>query len=105
MDTEIMLLTKGRIVSKVGAEGVYTAAVSPCEEWPHGLGVALKLEDGDHGERARPAAAIETLRQLGLLRADESNGLTRYTDAVLCNHRGDRVGEVRATFKLKRAGN
>jgi L-asparaginase II len=104
MDTEIMLVTKGRIVSKVGAEGVYTAAVSPCEEWPHGLGVALKLEDGDRGERARPAAAMETLRQLGLLRAEESDALTRYTNAELRNHRGDRVGDVRATFKLKRAG-
>jgi L-asparaginase II len=66
--------------------------------------VAIKLEDGDHEERARPAAAMETLRQLGLLRAEESDALTRYTNAVLCNHRGDRVGEVRATFKLKRAG-
>jgi L-asparaginase II len=102
MDTEIMLRTKGRLVSKVGAEGVYTAGVLPCEEWPRGLGVALKLEDGDGEERARPVAAVETLRQLGVLRADELEALSRFAGAELCNHRGDRVGEVRAAFKLKR---
>lgn len=102
MDTEIMLRTEGRLVSKVGAEGVYTAAVSPCEEWPRGLGVALKLEEGDREERARPVAVIETLRQLGLLRADELAALSHFASAALCNHRGDRVGEVRAAFELKR---
>jgi L-asparaginase II len=102
MDTEIMLHTKGRLVSKVGAEGVYTAAVLPCAEWPQGLGVALKLEDGDRKERARPVAAVETLRQLGLLRDDELDALSRFASATLCNRRGDRVGEVRAAFELKR---
>jgi L-asparaginase II len=102
MDTEIMLRTKGGLVSKVGAEGVYMAAVSSCEEWPRGLGVALKLEDGDREERARPVAAVETLRQLGILRADELDALSRFAGAELCNHRGDRVGQVRAAFELKR---
>jgi L-asparaginase II len=102
MDTEIMLCTKGRLISKVGAEGVYTAGVLPCEEWPRGLGVALKLEDGDRAERARPVAAVETLRQLGVLRADELDALSRFAGAELCNHRGDRVGEVRAAFELNR---
>jgi len=101
MDTEIMLRTKGRVVSKVGAEGVYTAGVSPCEEWPRGLGVAFKLEDGDREERARPVAAVEALRRLGVLRADELGALSRFAGTTLCNHRGDRVGEVRAAFELK----
>jgi L-asparaginase II len=103
MDTEIMLHTKGRLVSKVGAEGVYTAAALPCEEWPTGVGVALKLEDGDPEERARPVVAVETLRQLGLLRAAELKALSRFAGATLCNHRGDVVGEVRSAFELKRA--
>jgi L-asparaginase II len=102
MDTEIMLRTGGRLVSKVGAEGVYTAAVLPCAEWPRGLGVALKLEDGDRKERARPVAVIETLRQLGVLRAEELDALSRFARATVRNHRGDNVGEVRAAFELKR---
>jgi L-asparaginase II len=102
MDTEIMLRTGGRLVSKVGAEGVYTAAVLPCEEWPRGLGVALKLEDGDREERARPVAVIEMLRQLGVLHDDELDALSRLARADVSNRRGDRVGEVRAAFELKR---
>jgi L-asparaginase II len=101
MDTEIMTLTGGRLVSKVGAEGVYTASVLPCEEWGRGLGVAIKLEDGDRKERARPVAVVETLRQLGILRPAELDRLSRFARATLRNHRGDRVGEVYAAFKLK----
>jgi L-asparaginase II len=102
MDTEIMTQTGGRLVSKVGAEGVYTAAVVPCEEWPRGLGVAIKLEDGDGKERARPVAVIETLRQLGLLSEAEMDALSCFASDTLRNHRGDRVGEVRAAFTLNR---
>jgi L-asparaginase II len=105
MDTEIMLRTNGRVVSKVGAEGVYMAALSPCGEWPRGLGVALKVEDGDREERARPVAAVETLRQLGVLRAGELDALSRFARAALRNRRGERVGEVRAAFELKRIAN
>src|SRR4030095_7947803 len=53
LDTEIMRAAKGRLVSKVGAEGVYTVGILPCEEWPQGFGLALKIEDGDD-HRARP---------------------------------------------------
>lgn len=105
MDTEIMLRAGGRLVSKVGAEGVYAAAVLPCEAWPHGLGVALKLEDGDREERARPVAVIEILRQLGVLRAGELDALSCFAGREVCNHRGDRVGEVRAAFELRRVTN
>jgi L-asparaginase II len=105
MDTEIISKTDGRLVSKVGAEGVYTAAILPCVEWPRGLGLALKLEDGDGKERARPVAVIETLRQLGVLRAAELDALSRFARTTLRNHRGDTVGEVYAAFELERVTN
>src|SRR6185503_17419743 len=66
LDTEIMRAAGGRVVSKVGAEGVYTAGILPCEKWPNGLGLALKIEDGDD-KRARPTVVVESLRQLGVL--------------------------------------
>ena len=52
-----MRAAPGRLVSKVGAEGVYTAGINPCEEWPKGLGLALKIEDGDD-KRARPTWSL-----------------------------------------------
>lgn len=100
LDTELMRAAGGRIISKVGAEGVYTAGVMPSERFPKGLGVAFKIEDGDKGDRARSPVAIEILRQLGLLAETDAPGLARFTNPVIRNHRGDEVGRVITTFEL-----
>ena len=99
LDTEIMRATRGRVISKVGADGVYTAGVKPCEEWPKGLGLALKIEDGDD-KRARPPVVIEALRQLGVLRDESLEAVARYAFFPVKNRRGDVVGEVTASFKF-----
>ncbi|HEV2762550.1 MAG TPA: asparaginase [Pyrinomonadaceae bacterium] len=103
LDTELMRRARGRLVSKVGAEGVYTAAVLPCERWPRGLGLAFKLEDGDRKDRARPPVAVEALRQLGVLDASDVRALAKFAGETICNHRGEKVGEVRADFQLERS--
>jgi L-asparaginase II len=103
LDTEIMKAVPGRLVSKVGAEGVYTAGVNPCAEWPRGLGLALKIEDGDD-RRARPTVVIEALRQLGMLRGESLEEVARYAFFPVLNRPGEVVGEVRAEFELKKPG-
>ena len=100
LDTEIMRAAPGRIVSKVGAEGVYTAGILPCEHWPHGLGLAIKIEDGDD-KRARPTVVIESLRQLGVLVDESLEPVARYAFFPVQNRRGEVVGEIRAAFDLK----
>ena len=100
LDTELMRAARGRLVSKVGAEGVYAAGILPCERWPQGLGLACKIEDGDKGDRARPRIAVEALRQLGVLGEEELHALSRFARETLKNHRGEEVGEVRAAFNL-----
>lgn len=99
LDTEVMRAARGRVVSKVGAEGVYTAGINPCKEWPNGLGLALKIEDGDD-KRARPVVVIETLRQLGVLRDESLEALARYAFFPVTNRRGDVVGEISAAFSF-----
>src|SRR6266850_5292463 len=47
LDTELIKAGHGRLISKIGAEGVYTIGVLPSSDWPRGLGFALKIEDGD----------------------------------------------------------
>lgn len=101
LDTEMMRGTKGSLVSKVGAEGVYTAGILPCEKWPQGLGVALKIEDGDD-HRARPTVVIESLDQLGVLTDEALEAVSRYAFFAVRNRTGEVVGEVRASFKLNR---
>ena len=104
LDTEIMRSSPGRIVSKVGAEGVYTAGILSCEEWPNGLGLALKIEDGDD-HRARPTVVIEALRQLGVLRDESLEFVSRYAFFPVKNRRDEVVGEIRASFQLKENNN
>ncbi|HEV7798034.1 MAG TPA: asparaginase [Pyrinomonadaceae bacterium] len=104
LDTEIMRAAKGRLVSKVGAEGVYTVGILPSADWPRGLGLALKIEDGDD-HRARPTVVIESLRQLGILADESLEAVARYAFFPVRNRRGDIVGEVTPEFELKLAGN
>ncbi|MDT5155898.1 MAG: hypothetical protein QOH51_255 [Acidobacteriota bacterium] len=100
-DTEVIRAGRKLIISKIGAEGVYTAGVLPCDAWPNGLGLAFKIEDGED-RRARSTVAIESLRQLGVLDKDADKSLNPYASFPVLNHRGDVVGEIRASFELKR---
>jgi len=102
LDTEMMRAANGRLISKVGAEGVYTVGVLPCDDWPRGLGLALKIEDGDD-RRARPTVVIESLRQLGVLADESLEAVSRYAFYPVLNRRGDVVGEVTPEFKLNLA--
>ena len=99
LDTELIKLSKGRLISKIGAEGVYAVGVLPCERWPNGLGLALKVEDGDD-RRARPPAVIEALRQLDVLHDEELTALSDYALIAITNRRGEPVGQARAAFSL-----
>jgi len=102
LDTELMRAAPGRLISKVGAEGVYTAGIRPCDEWPRGLGLALKIEDGDD-KRARPTVVIESLRQLGVLRDESLEAVSKYAFFPVRNRSGNVVGEISASFMLRKA--
>jgi L-asparaginase II len=100
LDTELIRAGNGRLISKIGAEGVYTVGMLPSAAWPSGLGFALKVADGDD-RRARPPAVIDALRQLGVLSANELQTLSKYSPTIIRNHRGDQVGEAKAAFTLE----
>lgn len=96
LDTLLMQAAPGRLVSKIGAEGVWLCGVLPSPKWKKGLGIALKIEDGDD-KRARVVASIEILRQLGIFDAET---LKDYSPLPVKNRRGDKVGRVEASFRL-----
>jgi len=68
--TELMQAAAGRIVVKVGAEGVYCAAVPGAE-----LGIALKVHDG--ATRAAEPALLAVLQALGVIGGDDLAWLGR----------------------------
>lgn len=90
-DTAFMRALGGRILVKVGAEGVMCAVLPE-----HGLGIALKVEDGS--KRAPGVALAGVLRGVGLLGDSDWSALTE-RDVVrtpLHSRAGLEVGEVRA---------
>ncbi len=98
LDTMLMRAGEGTLISKIGAEGVYSAGVLPSETYPNGLGIALKIEDGDD-KRARAVVLIELLRQLGIFSAET---LREFSPLPIKNRRGETVGETIANFNIFR---
>jgi L-asparaginase II len=90
LDTMLMQAAPGKLISKVGADGVWLCGVLPDDQYPTGLAIALKIEDGDD-KRARPVVAVEILRQLGVLTNDD---LSDVSPMPIKNRRGDVVGSV-----------
>jgi L-asparaginase II len=87
--TEIMRAHPGRVIAKVGAEGVYCAVLTR-----EGLGVALKVADGHALASALAMAAV--LEALGLRPRPESLG-----PRANVNTRGETVGELRVNGTLE----
>jgi L-asparaginase II len=88
--TEMMRAHPGRVIAKVGAEGVYSALLTR-----EGLGVALKVEDGHSLASALALAAV--LAELGL-RPQPAWLMAR----PIANSRGETVGEMRVNGGLVR---
>ena len=88
--TELMRAHPGRVLAKVGAEGVYCALLVR-----DGLGVALKVADG-HGLAAALALAA-VLEELGVRPRPASLG-----PRPNVNTRGETVGELRVNGGLEK---
>ena len=86
-DTVVLQETGGRVLVKVGAEGVHSATVPDA-----GVGFAVKAEDG--AVRAQQAAVIEVLRLLEVL-PEVPPRLAEFWRKPVKNTRGERVGELR----------
>jgi L-asparaginase II len=87
-DTAIISATEGRVIAKVGAEGVHSLALID-----EGVGMAIKVECG--AQRAQFPAVIAILQHYGALPATLPARLAEFTHRPLRNTRGEIVGEVR----------
>jgi L-asparaginase II len=96
LDTKLMQAAPQKIISKVGADGVWLCGVLPADAYPTGLGIALKIEDGDD-MRARPVVAVDLLRKLGIMNETDLEDLS---PMLLKNRRGDTVGRVESALAI-----
>jgi L-asparaginase II len=111
-DEQLMRTGEGKIICKRGAEGYQIIGLLPGVLAPDtpGVGIALKVSDGDpsrialaltHSTRVRPAVALEVLRQLGALSSEGQQTLASFGPVKpIKNHRGIITGQSRPVFKL-----
>jgi len=94
-DTRVMERLGERVFCKVGAEGVYCAALPEL-----GLGVALKMEDGNTA-RACEVVMAALIERLLPLSDDDAAFMRGLSDVTLSNWNGIEVGRLRAATPLR----
>jgi L-asparaginase II len=87
-DSILIEETDGRVVAKIGAEGVHSVAVLD-----QGLGAAIKVEDG--AQRAQFPALVRLLQLLEALPPTLPPRLDEFLKRQIRNTRGETVGEIR----------
>lgn len=98
--TDIMQCVPGRLLVKIGADGIYSAGLVRS-----GIGIALKVEDGDL--RVTPAALLAVLAQVApqwepdLEAPLAAPSLGVHARPGVLNTRGAQVGEFRAVGSLQ----
>lgn len=96
LDLALMQAGGGDWVAKGGADGVQAVGVRSA-----GLGIAIRIADGN--PRARNAAAVEVLQQLGLLDDTSGTPLAAWDCPPIRNYRGIETGGVVPVLKLRTA--
>lgn len=98
LDTRLMEHFGTRLFCKVGAEGVYCAALPEL-----GLGIALKMDDGNTPRAAEVALVALIQGLLPLTDADQAF-VEPLRDVTLTNWNGRAVGRLASAFTLQRPG-
>jgi len=93
-DLALAKVGKGNILSKAGV-ALYCLGLMD-----RGWGMAAKIVDG--ARVAIGPVVCETLRQLDVVKKSEMREFGEYALPVIRNHKGHKVGSVRAEFRLKR---
>ena len=87
-DSVLIEETGGRVVAKIGAEGVHSVGIPE-----QGIGFAVKVDDG--AQRAQFPAVIRILQSLDALPTILPARLEEYVRRPVRNTRGEIVGEIR----------
>lgn len=101
-DTDLMATAEGKVFSKGGAEGYQVIGVMPgvVENDSPGIGIAIKISDGDPLGRARAYISLVILDALGVLSEKDLENLKFQEKKMVKNWRGIEVGELRPVFSL-----
>lgn len=91
--TDLITHSDGRVIGKVGAEGIYCLSVPEKQ-----LGVCIKIYDGN--ERAVYPVAVSLLKELGILYGSALERLKLWAYPPVKDHKGDIVGYTIPVFNM-----
>lgn len=94
LDSDLMAAFEGRLMIKIGADGVYCGALRD-----RGIGFALKIDDGNM--KAAEVAVASLLLTAGSPSALEKSALEKYATNTLSNWRKIEVGKMSATDAVR----
>jgi L-asparaginase II len=94
-DSVMVEETNGRVITKVGADGVHSAVILDT-----GIGVAIKVEDGN--PRAQLPAMVQLLIDLDALPDPLPPRIAEYLSKPVRNTRGETVGEMKILETTRR---
>jgi len=96
--TELMAALPGRVLAKIGAAGIYCAALPEL-----GVGVALKVADGDSEVSAPALLAVlsAVLQRAGVAARYDFAPVAPHISRPILNTRGARVGTLRTAGGLR----
>ncbi len=110
-DAELMRVADNKIVTKRGAEGFQIIGIAAGVVHEQGVGVALKVTDGDKSSmdnhlekhaRVRPPITLEILRQLQALDAAQFEALAEFGPRkTLVNYAGVVTGNLYPVFQIQ----
>lgn len=105
-DTDLMTTAAGKVFSKGGAEGYQIIGVKPdvLKRGSPGLGIAIKIADGDTQGRARSFISLLLLKALGVLSDQDLEALAFKEKALVKNWRGLEVGKLQPAFQMNEMG-
>lgn len=92
--SELIKNTNGKLIGKLGAEGVYCIGVKAMD-----LGIAVKIEDGNF--RAMWPTVVKCLEDLEVLSKEEEEALKNFKIKKNLNNIEEEVGKIYPDFKLK----
>ncbi|KAM4067021.1 l-asparaginase II domain-containing protein [Hirsutella rhossiliensis] len=104
--TVLMKAFQGRLIGKVGADGVYAVGLRKSEQTRQlgatgALGISVKIEDGNLD--VLYAAVAEILEQLGVATPEVSSALIGFRQGKIVNTAGVVTGGLAFPFRLRAA--
>jgi len=85
--TELMKTAKGKLIGKIGSEGVYCLGIKNGS-----LGICIKIADGN--KRAVYSIVVQILKEFGILNHNEIAMLRNWHYGILKNNHGEIIGNI-----------